>query len=80
LIEAELFGWEKGAFAGVRERYIGKIQSSHSGTLFFDEISDLDMNLQEKLLIFMQNRQFHPLGSDRVVEADVRVIGRRTGT
>jgi two-component system, NtrC family, nitrogen regulation response regulator GlnG len=75
LLEAELFGWEKGAFAGARERYMGKIQSSRGGTLFFDEISDLDMNLQGKLLIFMQDRQFRPLGSDRVMEADVRVIG-----
>ena len=75
LLEAELFGWEKGAFVGAKGMYIGKIQSSHGGTIFFDEISDLDMNLQEKLLIFMQDRQFRPLGSDRVMEADVRVIG-----
>lgn len=75
LLESELFGLEQGAFTGARDRYIGKIQSSHRGTLFFDEISDLDVILQEKLLRFMQDRQFRPLGSDRVVEADVRVIG-----
>lgn len=75
LIEAELFGWEKGAFTGAKERHTGKIESANGGTLFLDEISELDVNLQAKLLRFMQDRKFSPLGSNRVSEADVRIIG-----
>ncbi len=75
LMEAELFGWEKGAFTGAKEKHIGKIESANGGTLFLDEISELDLNLQAKLLRFMQDRKFSPLGSNRVVEADVRVLG-----
>lgn len=75
LMEAELFGWEKGAFTGARDSHIGKIESAKGGTLFLDEISELDANLQAKLLRFMQDRKFSPLGSNRVVEGDVRIIG-----
>jgi len=75
LIEAELFGWEKGAFTGAREKHAGKIASANGGTLFLDEISELDLNLQAKLLRFLQDRKFSPLGSNRTVEADVRIIG-----
>lgn len=75
LLEAELFGWEKGAFTGAGERRRGKIDSANGGTLFLDEISELDMNLQAKLLRFIQDRRFSPLGSNHVVEADVRIIG-----
>ncbi|MCL4476601.1 MAG: sigma-54 dependent transcriptional regulator [Nitrospirae bacterium] len=75
LMEAELFGWEKGAFTGARDKHTGKIEAANGGTLFLDEISELDTNLQAKLLRFMQDKKFSPLGSNRVVEADVRVIG-----
>jgi len=75
LLEAELFGWEKGAFTGAKERRTGKIESANGGTLFLDEISELDMNLQAKLLRFLQDRKFSALGSNKVVEADVRIIG-----
>jgi two-component system nitrogen regulation response regulator GlnG len=75
LLEAELFGWEKGAFTGAKEKHTGKIESANGGTIFLDEISELAMNLQAKLLRFMQDRKFSPLGSNRVVEADVRIIG-----
>lgn len=75
LLEAELFGWEKGAFTGAKEKRIGKIESANRGTLFLDEISEMDMNLQAKLLRFMQDRRFSPLGSNRVVEGDVRIVG-----
>lgn len=75
LLEAELFGWEKGAFTGARGRHPGKIGSASGGTLFLDEISELDLNLQAKLLRFLQDRHFSPLGSNRVMEADVRIIG-----
>jgi two-component system nitrogen regulation response regulator GlnG len=75
LLEAELFGWEKGAFTGAKDRRTGKIESANGGTLFLDEISEMDMNLQAKLLRFMQDRKFSALGSNKVVEADVRIIG-----
>jgi two-component system nitrogen regulation response regulator GlnG len=75
LLEAELFGWEKGAFTGAKERRTGKIEAANGGTLFLDEISELDVNLQAKLLRFLQDRKFSALGSNRVVEADVRIIG-----
>lgn len=75
LLEAELFGWEKGAFTGAKEKRTGKIESANTGTLFLDEISELEMNLQAKLLRFMQDRRFTPLGSNREVEADVRILG-----
>lgn len=74
LIEAELFGWEKGAFTGAKEKRIGKIESADKGTLFLDEISELDTNLQAKLLRFLQEREFSPLGSNKVLPADVRII------
>ncbi|MCL5024475.1 MAG: sigma-54 dependent transcriptional regulator [Nitrospirae bacterium] len=75
LLEAELFGWEKGAFTGAKEKRDGKIESANGGTLFLDEIAELDLNLQAKLLRFMQDRKFSALGSNRVIEADVRIIG-----
>ncbi len=75
LMEAELFGWEKGAFTGAKEKHTGKIESASGGTLFLDEISELELNLQAKLLRFMQDKKFSPLGSNRVIEADVRIIG-----
>ncbi|MBI4688894.1 MAG: sigma-54-dependent Fis family transcriptional regulator [Nitrospirae bacterium] len=75
LIEAELFGWEKGAFTDAKERRIGKVESASGGTLFLDEISELDLNLQAKLLRFLQDKEFSPLGSNKVIKADVRIIG-----
>lgn len=75
LIEAELFGWEKGAFTGAKEKHIGKIESADKGTLFLDEISELDLSLQAKLLRFLQDKEFSPLGSNKVIKADVRIIG-----
>lgn len=75
LMEAELFGWEKGAFTGAKDKHTGKIESANGGALFLDEISELDLNLQAKLLRFMQDKKFSPLGSNRIVEADVRIIG-----
>lgn len=75
LLEAELFGWEKGAFTGAKEKHVGKIESAKGGTLFLDEISEMDANLQAKLLRFMQDSKFSPLGSNRIADADVRIIG-----
>ena len=75
LLEAELFGWEKGAFTGAKEKHAGKIESARGGTLFLDEISELNLNLQAKLLRFMQDRKFSPLGSNTVMEGNVRILG-----
>ncbi|MBF0328127.1 MAG: sigma-54-dependent Fis family transcriptional regulator [Nitrospirae bacterium] len=75
LLEAELFGWEKGAFTGATEKTDGKIQSAQGGTLFLDEISELNIDLQAKLLRFIQDREYSPLGSSKVIKADVRIIG-----
>jgi len=75
LLEAELFGWEKGAFTGAKEKHAGKIESARAGTLFLDEISELNLNLQAKLLRFMQDRKFSPLGSNTVMEGNVRILG-----
>ncbi|MBN2654923.1 MAG: sigma-54-dependent Fis family transcriptional regulator [Nitrospirae bacterium] len=75
LLEAELFGWEKGAFTGAVERGDGKISSAEGGTLFLDEISELDINLQAKLLRFMQEKEYSRIGSSKTLKANVRVIG-----
>jgi two-component system nitrogen regulation response regulator GlnG len=75
LLEAELFGYEKGAFTGAVEKRAGKIEASDGGTLFLDEISELDIDLQAKLLRFLQEREYSLLGSSKVIKADVRIIG-----
>ncbi len=75
LLESELFGYKKGAFTGAASDNSGKIQAANNGTLFLDEIAEMDLNLQTKLLRFLQNREFSPLGSNEVIRADVRIIG-----
>src|SRR5208283_919031 len=75
LLEAELFGWSKGAFTGADEKTAGKIQAADGGTLFLDEIAELDIDLQAKLLRFLQEHEYSPLGSNKIVKADVRIIG-----
>src|ERR1700690_2393878 len=75
LLEAELFGWEKGAFTGASEKTSGKIQAADGGTLFLDEISELNIDLQAKLLRFLQEKEYSPLGSSKIIKADVRIIG-----
>lgn len=75
LLESELFGHRKGAFTGAVEEKQGKIQAANGGTLFLDEIADMDAGLQAKLLRFMQERDFTPLGSTEPLKANVRVIG-----
>lgn len=75
LLESELFGFTKGAFTGAVKGKEGKIESANGGTLFLDEISEMDSGLQSKLLRFLQDREFTPLGSNTAAKADVRIIG-----
>ncbi|MEN8151772.1 MAG: sigma 54-interacting transcriptional regulator [Planctomycetota bacterium] len=74
LIEAELFGYVKGAFTGATRDKPGRIAQAEGGTLLLDEIGDLPKSLQVKLLRFLQDRTYEPLGGDRTLQADVRVI------
>ena len=74
LIESELFGHEKGAFTGADSRKIGKFQFADGGTLFLDEIGDLAAATQVKLLRVLQEKTFTPVGSNREITVDVRII------
>ncbi len=74
LIESELFGHVKGAFSGANTRRIGRFQAANGGTLFLDEIAELPTELQAKLLRVLQEGSFEPLGSDRTIRVDVRIL------
>lgn len=74
LLESELFGYEKGAFTGANKKYKGKFQLANKGTLFFDEIGDMDLSLQSKLLRLIQERSVRPLGSEKSITSDVRFM------
>ena len=74
LIESEFFGHEKGAFTGADQRHIGKFQYAEGGTLFLDEIGDVSAAMQVKLLRVLQERRFTPVGSNREIRTDVRII------
>jgi DNA-binding NtrC family response regulator len=74
LVENELFGHERGAFTGARDSQVGLIQEADGGTLFLDEIDCLPLLAQVKLLRFLQEKEYRPLGSAKMCRADVRVI------
>lgn len=74
LLESELFGHIKGAFTGAIANRQGRFELAHCGTIFLDEIGELPLNLQVKLLRVLQERRFEPVGSAKTQEADVRVI------
>ncbi len=74
LIEGELFGREKGAYTGALTKQIGRFEAAHGGTIFLDEISELPLELQAKLLRVLQEGQFERLGSSQTLHVDVRVI------
>ena len=74
LIESELFGYEKGAFTGATAAKIGRLELANHGTLFLDEVGDIPLEVQPKLLRALQEREFERLGSARTRRVDVRVI------
>ncbi len=74
LLESELFGTMKGAYTGADRDRIGVLEAAHNGTVFLDEIGDIDLGFQSKLLRFFQEREIRPLGSPRARKVDVRVI------
>jgi two-component system NtrC family response regulator len=75
LLESELFGYEKGAFTGAAKQTPGKIEYADGGTLFLDEIGDLPMELQAKLLRFLQERIVERIGGRKEIPVDVRILG-----
>src|SRR5213595_685556 len=74
LLESELFGHEKGSFTGADRKRIGKFEQCHGGTLFLDEIGDMTPLTQVKVLRVLQDQQFQRVGSNEVIQADVRLI------
>ena len=74
LIESELFGHKKGSFTGADSNHIGMFQQAEGGTIFLDEIGELPLSMQTKLLRAIQNRRIRPIGGERDVDIDVRII------
>jgi formate hydrogenlyase transcriptional activator len=74
LIESELFGHERGAFTGAQARKVGRLELAHQGTIFLDEVGDLPLELQPKLLRVLQERCFERLGGTQTIKVDVRLI------
>lgn len=74
LLESELFGYEKGAFSGALNRKIGKFELAHTGTLMLDEIGEMDLSLQAKLLRVIQEREIDRVGGARPVPVDIRIV------
>jgi two-component system response regulator AtoC len=74
LVESELFGYERGAFTGAFKTTLGKFELANGGTILLDEIGDMDLRLQSKLLQVLQDREFHRIGAKEATQVDVRVI------
>ena len=80
LVESELFGHEKGAFTGAFERKIGRFQEADGGTIFLDEVGEMPLEAQVKLLRVLQSGEIHPVGARHTMEVDVRVIAATNKT
>ncbi len=74
LIESELFGHEKGAFTGATERKRGKFDLAHEGTIFLDEVADMSLRAQAKILRILQEKKFERVGGNKLIDMDVRVL------
>jgi formate hydrogenlyase transcriptional activator len=74
LLESELFGYERGAFTGALSQKIGRFEMAHQGTLFLDEVGDIPLELQPKLLRALQEKEFERLGGTRTIPIDVRLL------
>ncbi|MCK5835774.1 MAG: sigma-54-dependent Fis family transcriptional regulator [Desulfobacula sp.] len=74
LLESELFGYEKGAFTGASQRHIGKIEQAGGGTVFLDEIGDMPLNIQAKILRLLQEKNIERLGGEETIPVDVRIV------
>ncbi len=74
MLESQLFGYRKGAFTGADNAFTGIIRAAEGGTLFLDEIADMPLDIQPKLLRFLESHEVHPLGESQPVKVDVRVI------
>jgi len=74
LLESELFGHEKGSFTGAHQRKLGKFELANGGTIFLDEVSELEMLLQAKLLRVIQEKEFERVGGTELIKTDVRII------
>ena len=74
MLESELFGYERGAFTGALGQKIGRFEMAHRGTLFLDEVGDIPLDLQPKLLRALQEKSFERLGGTRTIPIDVRLV------
>ena len=74
LMESELFGYQKGAFTGATKNKMGFFQESHGGSLFLDEISEMPLTMQSKLLRVLDDKEFYPLGGGKLIKVDSRII------
>jgi DNA-binding NtrC family response regulator len=79
MIESQLFGYRKGAFTGAEAPFPGIVRAASGGTLFLDEIGDVSLDVQPKLLRFLENQEVHPLGEPHAVKVDVRIIAATNG-
>ena len=73
-LESEIFGHERGSFTGADRKVIGKLERAQGGTVFLDEVGELSLKLQARLLEFIQTKRISPLGSQRDTELNVRII------